>query len=53
MKVDRETAVTKEIDGETHYFCSAGCLHAFEAEREKYMAGNTPADHQATASAHP
>ena len=31
MKVDRAKAVTKELAGETHYFCSTNCLHAFEA----------------------
>ncbi len=31
MKVDRAKALTKEFAGETHYFCSTGCLHAFEA----------------------
>jgi YHS domain-containing protein len=30
MKVDRAKAVTKEFDGETFYFCSTHCLHAFE-----------------------
>src|SRR5471030_1851262 len=32
MKVDREKAVTKQFAGETYYFCSANCLHAFEAD---------------------
>ena len=41
MKVDREKALTKELDGETHYFCSTHCLHAFEAEHEHA----TPAHH--------
>jgi YHS domain-containing protein len=36
MKVDRGKAVTKEFGGETYYFCSAHCLHAFEADPEKY-----------------
>jgi YHS domain-containing protein len=31
MKVDRARAVRREIDGETHYFCSEHCLHEFEA----------------------
>ena len=30
MKVDRAKAVTREIDGETFYFCSEDCLQAFE-----------------------
>jgi uncharacterized membrane protein YraQ (UPF0718 family) len=32
MKVDRQKAVSKELGGETLYFCSDHCLHAFEAE---------------------
>ena len=31
MKVDRAKALTKDLAGETHYFCSTDCLHAFEA----------------------
>jgi uncharacterized protein len=30
MKVDRAKAVAKTVAGETHYFCSEHCLHAFE-----------------------
>jgi uncharacterized protein len=33
MKVDRAKAVSMRIDGETTYFCSRDCLHAFEADR--------------------
>ena len=32
MTVDRAKAVTKEVDGETLYFCSEHCLHAFQAD---------------------
>ncbi len=32
MKVDRDKAITKEIGGETYYFCSTHCLHAFLAD---------------------
>jgi len=32
MKVDRTRAVTKQLGGETFYFCSEHCLHAFEAQ---------------------
>jgi YHS domain-containing protein len=35
MTVDRSKAVTKELGGETFYFCSEHCLHAFEAERRE------------------
>jgi uncharacterized membrane protein YraQ (UPF0718 family)/YHS domain-containing protein len=34
MKVDRSTAVTKNVGGQTYYFCSEHCLHAFEARSE-------------------
>jgi YHS domain-containing protein len=33
MKVDRAKAITKEFDGQTFYFCSTHCLHAFEVDR--------------------
>jgi len=31
MKVDRDKAIGKDLGGETYYFCSTHCLHAFEA----------------------
>jgi uncharacterized protein len=34
MRVDRARAVRKELGGRTFYFCSEGCLHAFEIDRE-------------------
>jgi uncharacterized protein len=37
MKVDRAKPVTKELGGQTFYFCSRHCLHAFEAEPSKYL----------------
>jgi YHS domain-containing protein len=37
MKVDRDKAIMKEIGGETYYFCSARCLHAFEADPDQYL----------------
>jgi uncharacterized membrane protein YraQ (UPF0718 family)/YHS domain-containing protein len=42
MKVDRSKAVTKRIAGETFYFCSAHCLHAFEAEPHRYDHRSAP-----------
>jgi uncharacterized protein len=30
MKVDRDKALTSESGGQTHYFCSKHCLHAYE-----------------------
>jgi uncharacterized membrane protein YraQ (UPF0718 family)/YHS domain-containing protein len=32
MKVDRDKALTTESGGQTYYFCSNHCLHAFGAE---------------------
>jgi YHS domain-containing protein len=54
MKVDGAKAVTKEIGGETFSFCSDHCLHAFEADPDKYRSGKAPApaDHGPAAHAH-
>jgi uncharacterized protein len=35
MKVDRASAVIKRVGGETYYFCSDHCLHAFEARPDQ------------------
>jgi hypothetical protein len=32
MKVDKAKAITKNVGGETFYFCSQHCLHTFEAD---------------------
>jgi uncharacterized protein len=52
MKVDRDKAVTKQVGGQTYYFCSTHCLHAFEADPDQYSRGNAPSDHGHTAHAH-
>ena len=52
MKVDREKALTKAFAGETYYFWSTHCLHAFEAEPEQYLSGTAPADNGHAAHAH-
>jgi uncharacterized membrane protein YraQ (UPF0718 family)/YHS domain-containing protein len=52
MRVDREQAITRELGGETYYFCSAHCRQAFEADPEPYRRGNGPADHGPAAPAH-
>jgi uncharacterized protein len=54
MKVDRAKAVTKQVAGETLYFCSNHCLHAFEAAPDKYLGESTPAlaGHGPAAHAH-
>jgi uncharacterized membrane protein YraQ (UPF0718 family)/YHS domain-containing protein len=44
MKVDRSKAVRQEVAGETLYFCSNDCWHAFEAEPQRYLGSDSPAD---------
>lgn len=40
MTVDSETAEHKsEYQGETYYFCSAGCKRAFDQKPDKYIGG--------------
>jgi uncharacterized membrane protein YraQ (UPF0718 family) len=46
MKVDRAKAVTKEFGGETFYFCSEHCLHAFEVDPHRQH-GDHPGEAQA------
>ena len=36
MKVDRDRAVSAQVDGQTHYFCSDHCRHAFESEHAEH-----------------
>jgi YHS domain-containing protein len=52
MTVDRAKAVTKEFGGQTYYFCSTHCLHAFEADPDNYTGGTEPASHDHAAHAH-
>jgi uncharacterized membrane protein YraQ (UPF0718 family) len=52
MKVDRSKAVTKQIGGETYYFCSDHCLHAFEADPGKYLHGDPATDPAHASHAH-
>jgi uncharacterized protein len=52
MKVDRDKALTKELGGATYYFCSEHCLHAFEADPDKYAHRASAADHGHAARAH-
>jgi YHS domain-containing protein len=38
MDVDEKTAQHKsEYQGQTYYFCAAGCKRAFDKEPEKYL----------------
>ncbi len=43
MTADRSKAVTKQFSGETYCFCSDHCLHAFEADPDKYLRRAVPA----------
>ena len=52
MTVDRDKAVTKAFGGRTYYFCADHCLHAFEADPEKYLTGTAPAARDHAAHAH-
>jgi uncharacterized membrane protein YraQ (UPF0718 family) len=52
MKVDRDKAATTEFGGHTHYFCSQHCLHTFESNPDKYLAGSAPASATGHAHAH-
>jgi len=41
MDIDPASAAgTSEYNGQTYYFCSAGCKKSFDKEPEKYL-GNT------------
>ena len=42
MKVDRKKALTMDFAGETHYFCSRHCLHAFEIDPEQHLSHAAP-----------
>ena len=52
MTVDRDKALSKELAGTTYYFCSAHCLHAFEAAPGKYAGADAPAANSPIAHAH-
>jgi YHS domain-containing protein len=48
MKVDRAKAVRRDFGGETFYFCSEHCLHAFESG----SAQTARARHESPSTAH-
>jgi len=53
MKVDRAKALRKDVVGETYFFCSEHCLHAFEAEPERYAGGSAaPSEARVATRAH-
>jgi YHS domain-containing protein len=42
MDVEEQTAQHKsEYQGQTYYFCAAGCKRAFDKEPEKYLNSGT------------
>ena len=42
MDVDEKTAAGKsEHQGQTYYFCSAGCKASFDKDPQKYVSGTT------------
>jgi uncharacterized protein len=51
MKIDRGKAIKREFGGETFYFCSEHCLHAFELEPDRYR-GKGSVGGEAHAHAH-
>src|SRR4051794_33360522 len=42
MRVDRRKAIRREFGGETFYFCSEHCLHAYELEPGRRLRSPTP-----------
>jgi uncharacterized membrane protein YraQ (UPF0718 family)/YHS domain-containing protein len=42
MKVDRETALTTQVGGQSFYFCSEHCQRAFELSRQGQPAAHHP-----------
>ncbi len=45
MKVDKSKAVRLEVGGDTFYFCSAHCLHAFQIHPQQYSGSDlTPVE---------
>jgi uncharacterized protein len=52
MKVDRDKALTNESGGQTYYFCSNHCRHAFEADPETNPNRRAAVDHVHTGHAH-
>ena len=51
MKVDRDKAIRLELAGQTHFFCSEHCLHAFQnrTEHQHGAAQSSPAAHAGSA----
>jgi uncharacterized protein len=52
MKVDKAKALRMDFAGETVYFCSKHCLHAFETNPAEHIGGRSTASKAKTAQAH-
>ena len=52
MKVDRDKALTAELDGTTYYFCSEHCKRVFEADEVEGARGGMRAENEDPAHAH-
>jgi uncharacterized membrane protein YraQ (UPF0718 family)/YHS domain-containing protein len=52
MKVDKAKALRMDFAGETFYFCSEHCLHAFETNPAEHLGGRPAASKAKTAHAH-
>ena len=52
MKVDQAKAVRMDFAGETYYFCSHGCLHAFESDPQQHTGGGATPTEPHAARAH-
>ena len=53
MKVDRDKAVSAEIDGTRFYFCSEHCLHSFEYGARNGLSTSSGPRHPRTAGSAP
>jgi hypothetical protein len=52
MRVGHAKAVSKDFAGETYYFCSERCLHAFEVDPEQYIDSSSARSEPFAAHAH-
>jgi hypothetical protein len=48
MKVDRAKALRMDFAGETYYFCSQACLHAFQTDPQQHISGGATTERQVT-----
>ena len=48
VKVDRAKALRMDFAGDTYYFCSPGCLHAFETNPHQHISRGDAAERQVT-----